>query len=120
MNQEEIAYFKELLEKQLDDLMHKADATVTELLSTDDDSADPLDRASADSNRAMNLRIRDRESKLIGKIKTALVNIEEGFFGECENCGESIGINRLRARPVTTLCIQCKTKTEKVEMASGF
>jgi len=74
-----------------------------------------------DVDRSFTLRIRDRESKLINKIKAALDRIEEGEFGECEMCGEDIGLARLRARPVTTYCIRCKTKLESQEkLVSGF
>jgi DnaK suppressor protein len=74
-----------------------------------------------DADRSFTLRIRDRESKLINKIKAALDRLEDGEFGECEMCGEDIGVARLRARPVTTYCISCKTKLENQEkLVSGF
>jgi DnaK suppressor protein len=66
------------------------------------------------------LRIRDRENKLIKKIKKALDRIETGTFGACETCGEDITIKRLKARPVTTQCIDCKTKEEAFEKALGL
>jgi len=66
------------------------------------------------------LRIRDRESKLILKVKKALVRIEIGTFGICEACGEDISFDRLKARPVTTQCIDCKTKEENLEKALGL
>jgi DnaK suppressor protein len=65
------------------------------------------------------LRIRDRERKLILKIREALQRIEDGNFGVCESCGDDIGIDRLQARPVTTLCIECKRKQEAHERARG-
>jgi DnaK suppressor protein len=65
------------------------------------------------------LRIRDRERKLILKIREALQRIEDGNFGICELCGDDIGIDRLKARPVTTLCIECKRKQEAGERARG-
>jgi DnaK suppressor protein len=65
------------------------------------------------------LRIRDRERKLISKIKEALERIEDGTYGYCEACGEPIGEKRLRARPVTTLCIDCKARQEKQEKVRG-
>jgi DnaK suppressor protein len=66
------------------------------------------------------LRIRDRENKLIKKIKKALDRIENGTFGICEKCGEDISVKRLKARPVTTHCIDCKTKEEAFEKALGL
>jgi len=66
------------------------------------------------------LRIRDRESKLIKKIKKALARIENGTFGTCETCGEDISIERMKARPVTSQCIDCKSKEEALEKALGL
>jgi DnaK suppressor protein len=74
-----------------------------------------LDRASFESERGFMLRIRDRESKLIRKIQRALENLGNGGFGICEMCDEEIAIERLKARPVTTHCIKCKTKMEALE-----
>jgi DnaK suppressor protein len=76
---------------------------------------DPTDRASLESDRNFLLRIRDRERKLILKIEEALDRIEKGTFGICEVCGEEISEERLQARPVTTLCIDCKTEEEEKE-----
>jgi DnaK suppressor protein len=81
---------------------------------------DPPDRASLEADRNFMLRIRDRENKLIKKIKKALDRIENGTFGVCEKCGEDISVKRLKARPVTTLCIDCKTKEEAFEKALGL
>jgi DnaK suppressor protein len=80
---------------------------------------DPTDRASVESDRNFILRLRDRERKLIVKINQALERIEDGTFGICEDCGEPIGAKRLEARPVTTQCIDCKTKSEATEKARG-
>jgi DnaK suppressor protein len=76
---------------------------------------DPTDRASMESDRNFELRIRDRERKLINKIKKALEKVEDGTFGFCEVCGEPIEFKRLEARPVTTHCIECKTSAEEEE-----
>jgi len=76
---------------------------------------DPTDRASLESDRNFELRIRDRERKLINKIREAVERLDEGEYGVCESCGEDIGEARLRARPVTTLCIECKTEQERQE-----
>jgi DnaK suppressor protein len=76
---------------------------------------DPTDRATLEDNRNLLLRIRDRERKLVSKIDEAIGRIEDGSYGKCEECGGDIGIERLKARPVTTLCIDCKSLQETQE-----
>jgi DnaK suppressor protein len=76
---------------------------------------DPTDRASLESDRNLTLRIRDRERKLRAKIEEALARIDDGTFGICEVCGDEISEDRLEARPVTTLCINCKESQERDE-----
>lgn len=76
---------------------------------------DPTDQASVETDRSFDLRIKDRERKLIKKIDQALGRIKDGTFGECESCGGSISVKRLQARLVTTLCIECKTAQEQEE-----
>jgi len=80
---------------------------------------DPNDRASLESDRNFELRIRDRERKLIAKMQEALKRIDDGTFGICDTCGGPISEKRLQARPVTTQCIDCKTKEEKMEKQRG-
>jgi DnaK suppressor protein len=80
---------------------------------------DPNDRASLESDRNFELRIRDRERKLIAKMQEAIKRIDDGTFGLCDSCGGSISEKRLQARPVTTQCIDCKTKEEKMEKQRG-
>ncbi|MGK2945906.1 MAG: RNA polymerase-binding protein DksA, partial [Desulfuromonadales bacterium] len=89
--------------------------TVLEMTDEKTNFPDPTDRASLESDRNFELRIRDRERKLISKIREAIDRIEAGDFGECEDCGDQIGEARLKARPVTTLCIECKTEQERQE-----
>lgn len=120
MKKEDIEYFKKLLNDQLAVLLNYSENTVKGLLNLTDSIPDTLDRASFESDRSTLLRIRDRESLLIRKIKKALDRLEADTFGVCELCGKEIGIERLKARPVTTHCIKCKTKMEKIEKASGF
>lgn len=115
MNKENMAEFKGLLNQQLASLIQDADKTVSEMNAENENFPDPTDRASLESDRNFELRIRDRERKLINKIKQALERIEEGTFGFCESCEEDIGAERLRVRPVTTLCIDCKTDEERQE-----
>ena len=115
MDPERLEFFRALLRERLSVLVSEARATVTDLAEGDENYADPTDRAAAESDRSFLLRIRDRERRLIGKIKEALQRVEEGSFGVCDNCGEEIGEKRLEARPVTTQCIDCKTEAEKKE-----
>ena len=120
MKEKDIQYFKELLTNQLEELLNQADDTVSGMTVPKENFPDPTDRASLEADRNFMLRIRDRESKLIKKIKKALDRIENGTFGICENCGEDISVKRLKARPVTTQCIECKTKEEAMEKALGI
>jgi DnaK suppressor protein len=112
-------YFREILLKRLDELYEEAERTVAGMTDTEETFPDPTDRATLESDRNFMLRIRDRERKLILKIREALQRIEDGEFGSCELCGDDIGIDRLKARPVTTLCIECKRRQEAVERARG-
>jgi DnaK suppressor protein len=116
---QDIEYFKDFLTRQLDELLVRAEKTVAELIRNGDLSADIVDQASSDMGRNYTLRICDRESRLIRKIKTALAKIEDGTFGICESCDEEIGVERLKARPVTAYCIRCKTQMEAFEKVSG-
>ncbi|MDX8405271.1 MAG: RNA polymerase-binding protein DksA [Mariprofundus sp.] len=76
---------------------------------------DPTDQASVEIDRNFELRIKDRERRLIKKIDQALARLNDGAFGECDSCGGNISVKRLQARPVTTLCIECKTAQEQEE-----
>jgi len=98
-------------------LVRGAERTVDDMTEAEGKTAfpDPTDRASLESDRNFELRIRDRERKLINKIKKALEKIEDESFGFCEVCGEPIDFKRLEARPVTTHCIECKTSEEEEE-----
>jgi len=115
MEKKRLAYFKELLTKRLEVLLNEAEKTVTGMTNDKNTFPDPTDRANLETDRNFLLRIRDRERKLILKIKEALARIEDGTFGICEECGEEISEERLKARPMTTLCIECKTKAEAEE-----
>lgn len=115
MKEGRIKYFKELLIKRQEELLAEAGKTVVDMSDKEESFPDPTDRASLESDRNFLLRIRDRERKLIVKIREALDRIENGTFGICEVCGEEISEERLKARPVTTLCIDCKTDEEEKE-----
>lgn len=120
MKKEDLDYFKNLLNERLKELISHADSTVTGMTKPKENFADPTDRASHESDRSFELRIRDREHKLIKKVKETLVRIEEGSFGICDSCNEEISLKRLKARPVTTQCIDCKTREENMEKALGI
>lgn len=115
MEPDRLEFFRDLLQSRLDALLDEARATVSDLAEGDENYADPTDRAAAESDRSFMLRIRDRERRLILKIREALERAEEGTYGLCETCGDEIGEKRLEARPVTTQCIDCKTEAEKKE-----
>jgi DnaK suppressor protein len=116
MDQEKLLYFKGLLEGMLHELLVEAGKACTDMRQDNDgDFPDPTDRASLEADRNFLLRIKDRVMKLITKVKEALDRIDHGTFGICESCGKAISEKRLMARPVTPLCIECKTEGENQE-----
>ena len=119
MKKKDIEYFKKLLTERLDSLLAEANETVSGMTGEVANFPDPTDRASLEADRNFLLRIRDRERKLIVKIREALQRIDKGTYGICETCGSEVSIKRLKARPVTTQCIDCKTKEEAMEDALG-
>lgn len=120
LTKKKLEYFRNLLNKRLENLLEEANRTVSGMSDLKGNLPDPADRATLESDRNFTLRIRDRERKLIGKIKDALERIENGTYGICEICDEEISEKRLRARPVTTLCINCKKKQEDEEKMKGL
>ncbi len=120
MKKKDLKFFKNLLNNRLQELLSHADSTVTGMTRQKENFPDPNDRASHESNRSFELRIRDREHKLIMKIKKTITRIDNGSFGICETCEEDISIKRLKARPVTTQCIECKKRDEEMERALGI
>lgn len=117
MNKTQLEFFRELLEQRRAALESGAADTVGEMTDDDETFPDPNDRATLESDRNFTLRIRDRERKLITKIEKAMQRIDDGSFGVCEACGCEISTRRLEARPVTTLCIECKEEQERKEKA---
>ncbi len=107
--------FQKILTERMETLIREAKKSMEGLTESKENFADLTDLASFESDRNFLLRIRDRERKLILKIKEALNRIEDGTFGICDNCGEKIEEKRLKARPVTTYCIECKTDMEHEE-----
>ena len=119
MNKRELEKFRKILTKQLEEIEEKVGAPPDHLNAANDYYPDPTDRASAESDRNFDIRVKDRERKLAIKIKEALERIESGEFGICEDCEEPIDAKRLEARPVTTLCIDCKIARERQEKLRG-
>jgi len=115
MEVEKLEYFRNVLAEEMRGLLGEAEKTVTEMNSDSSNFPDPTDRATQESDRNFELRIRDRERKLINKIKDALDRIDNGEFGLCEECGDEISEARLKVRQVTTLCINCKMEAEQKE-----
>jgi DnaK suppressor protein len=108
-------HYRGILLEEMRSLLEDAEKTVSEMTADTTNFPDPTDRATQESDRTFELRIRDRERKLLNKIREALERIDSGTFGICEMCGEEIGEARLKVRPVTTLCIDCKIEQEKKE-----
>lgn len=115
MSEKQLAHFREILDTLKRELMEDIERTVHTLQDEATVFADPNDRASQESDIALELRNRDRERKLIKKVDEALGRIEDGEYGYCDSCGVEIGLKRLEARPTATLCIDCKTLEEMRE-----
>ena len=115
MDQDKLEYFRQVLHEEMNTLLGEAGKTVSEMTAENVNFPDPTDRATQESDRSFELRIRDRERKLINKIKEALGRLDEGEFGICELCGEDISECSLKAIPVKTLCIDCKIEEERKE-----
>jgi DnaK suppressor protein len=120
MNKAQLKKFKALLEAKRDEIIKKARQTLTEDMQLDaSDLPDEMDLASSEYLQSFTFRLRGREKSFLDKIQKALVKIEDGTFGRCEECDEEIQVKRLEARPETTLCIRCKEDQERVEKDYG-
>ena len=120
MKPEKVEHFRYILTQKINELLGEAGRTVTEMRGDSKENyPDPNDRASLESDRNFELRIRDRERKLILKMQETIQRMDDGVFGVCDVCGGPISEKRLMARPVTTLCINCKMKQEKMEKLKG-
>ncbi|MGH7907385.1 MAG: RNA polymerase-binding protein DksA [Candidatus Binataceae bacterium] len=116
MKQSDLNFFQKLLDERRRDILTEAERALGAMNSRPEESyADPSDRASLESDRNFLLRMRDRERKLLTKIDETSSRIADGSYGRCEECGGEIGIQRLKARPVTTFCITCKSAQEARE-----
>jgi len=119
MNEEQTGHFQEILNEWKQGLMQEVDRTVHHMQDEAANFPDPNDRASQESEFAMELRTRDRERKLIKKIDESLENLGSGDYGYCDDCGIEIGVRRLEARPTANLCIDCKSLEEIRERQRG-
>jgi len=115
MNDKQKAYFREKLESWKDDILKESKLTLTHLQQDSGQEPDIADRASAETDRAIELRTRDRQRKLISKIDAALRRIDEGTYGFCEVTGEPIGLERLVARPIATMSVEAQERHERRE-----
>jgi DnaK suppressor protein len=115
MNAKQRTHFRKILENLKAELSQEIDRTVHTMQDEATVFADPNDRASQESDMALELRNRDRERKLIKKIDETIARIDANEYGYCESCGVEIGLKRLEARPTATLCIDCKTLDEMRE-----
>jgi DnaK suppressor protein len=119
MNKEQLDHFRNILETWKRDLMHEVDRTVLHMKDEAANFPDPNDRATQESEFSLELRTRDRERKLIRKIEEAIKRIDDGSYGYCNETGEEIGIKRLEARPVATLCVEAQERRERREKQYG-
>jgi len=115
MNERQLEYFKQKLLGWKEDILRESRETVTHLQAETENHPDLADRASSETDRALELRTRDRQRKLIAKIDDALRRIEDGVYGFCEETGEPIGIARLEARPIATLSLEAQERHERRE-----
>jgi len=112
MNAKQLEHFRKMLDGWKAALSQDIDTTLHSMQDEQTVFADPNDRATQESDMALELRNRDRERKLIKKINETIAKIDSGDYGYCESCGVEIGLDRLQARPTATLCIDCKTLEE--------
>ncbi len=115
MNPRQREYFRQKLEAWKDEILRESRETLENLQEESQNHPDMADRASSESDRALELRTRDRQRKLISKIDAALKRIEDGTYGYCEETGDPIGIARLDARPIATLSLEAQEMHERRE-----
>ena len=115
MNERQKEYFRRKLLNWKDDILREARETLAALQNESENHPDLADRASSETDRAIELRARDRQRKLIAKIDAALARIEEGTYGYCEETGEPISLRRLEARPIATLSLEAQERHERNE-----
>jgi len=119
MSKAMLEHFRNILNAWKQELLNEVSRTVHSMQDETANHPDPNDRASQETDMALELRSRDRERKLIKKIEEAIATIDSGEYGFCETCGVEIGVQRLEARPTATLCVDCKTLDEIREKQMG-
>lgn len=119
MNPRQLEYFRKKLQVWRDELIAESEQTLEHLRTESWQEPDPNDRATHESEASLELRTRDRYRKLIGKIEAALLRIDRGEYGYCEQTGEPIGLGRLEARPIATLCVEAQEAHERDERRRG-
>ena len=115
MNERQLEYFKQKLLNWKEDILRESRETLAHLQTETENHPDLADRATSETDRALELRTRDRQRKLISKIDEALRRIEDGSYGYCEDTGEPIGLGRLEARPTATLSVEAQERHERRE-----
>ena len=115
MNERQLKYFRNKLLAWKEDILRESRETVGHLQTETENHPDLADRASSETDRALELRTRDRQRKLINKIDAAIRRIEDGSYGYCEDTGEPIGLARLDARPIATLSLEAQERHERRE-----
>ena len=115
MNERQLEYFKQKLINWKEDILRESRETLTHLQAETENHPDIADRVTSETDRALELRTRDRQRKLISKIDEALRRIEDGSYGYCEETGEPIGVARLDARPIATLSLEAQERHERRE-----
>ena len=115
MNEVQVEYFRQKLLSWKKSLVNQSEGTLEDLRQGGLNQPDDIDRASLETDKALDLRTKDRARKLISKIDEALTRIENGTYGFCEETGEPIGLERLEARPVATLSIEAQERHERME-----
>ena len=115
MNPLQVEYFRQKLFRWRSDLIREADGTLASLSEGGILEPDITDRASVETDRALELRTRDRARKRISKIDQAIGRIENGAYGYCDETGEPIGVRRLQARPIATMAIEAQERHERME-----
>ena len=115
MSKRQLNHFKKILNSWKGQLEQEAEKTVNHMQNDSNSLADPNDRATQESEFGLELRTRDRERKLIRKIQSSLIKIDDGTFGYCEETGEQIGLQRLEARPVASLTLEAQERREITE-----
>jgi DnaK suppressor protein len=119
MKKETLRKFQRIFESQKDRILCNSKVVREDFIVSPDDRYDEIDQATTDIEQSMQMRLRNRETLYIKKIDEALKRIEDGIFGECDDCGDDIELRRLEARPTATLCVSCKEEQERREILTA-